>query len=106
MRVLLDECLPRRLRQVITGHDVTTVPDAGWAGKGNGELLRLAEGQYDVFVTVDRNLPAQQNLERLQIGIVILHSLSNRFQDLEPLIPDLIQAVATIQSGQLVRLGD
>ena len=65
MRVLLDECLPTRLKQVITGHEVSTVSDAGWAGKGNGELLGLAVDSFDVFVTIDKNLPAQQNLQRL-----------------------------------------
>lgn len=64
MRVLLDECLPHRLKQAIVGYDVATVSDAGWAGKSNGELLRLAVEEFDVFVTVDQNLPAQQNLER------------------------------------------
>ena len=73
MRVLLDECLPRR-KQAIVGHDVATVSDAGWAGKSNGELLRLAVEEFDVFVTVDQNLPAQQNLERFEISIVILQA--------------------------------
>ena len=58
MRVLLDECLPRRLKQAIVGFDVATVSDAGWAGKSNGELLGLAADDFDVFVTVDQNLPA------------------------------------------------
>jgi predicted nuclease of predicted toxin-antitoxin system len=105
MRVLLDECLPRRLKRVIPGHQVVTVPDAGWAGRGNGELLSLAVGEFDVFVTVDQNLPAQQNLSRLQIGVIILQAASSRFQDLEPLVPELVQALATIKAGELVRLG-
>ncbi len=105
MRVLLDECLPRRLRPAIVGYDVATVSDAGWAGKSNGELLRLAVDEFDVFVTVDQNLPAQQNLQRFEISIVILQAPTNRFQDLEPLIPDLVDALATIKPGELVRLG-
>ena len=105
MRVLLDECLPRRLRQAIVGYDVATVSDAGWAGKSNGELLRLAVDEFDVFVTVDQNLPAQQNLQRFEIGIVILQAPTNRFQDLKPLVPDLVDALATIKPGELVRLG-
>lgn len=56
MRVLLDESLPRRLRQELPEHEVSTVPEAGWAGKGNGELLRLAEPAFEVFVTMDRQL--------------------------------------------------
>ncbi len=56
MRVLLDESLPRRLRQELPEHEVSTVPEAGWAGKANGELLRLAEPAFEVFVTMDRQL--------------------------------------------------
>ena len=55
MRILLDECIDRRLAKEIEGYDVVTVPQAGWAGIQNGELLRLAQAQFDVFVTVDRN---------------------------------------------------
>ena len=62
MQVLLDECVDRRLAGEITGHQVQTVPRMGWAGKRNGELLKLAEGQFDVFVTVDRVLPKQHDI--------------------------------------------
>ena len=62
MKILLDECIDRRLAKEIEGHEVVTVPHVGWAGIQNGELLRLAQAQFDVFVTVDRNLPFQQHL--------------------------------------------
>ena len=104
MRVLLDECLPRRLKRSIAGHDVVTVPEAGWAGRSNGDLLALAGERFDVFVTVDRNLPAQQNLGSGP-AVVILAAPSNRFQDLEPLVPELLGVLETITRGQLVRLG-
>ena len=61
MHVLLDECLPRKLKAEIVGHEVSTVPEVGWAGKENGELLQLAAKDFDVFVTIDANIPAQQN---------------------------------------------
>jgi hypothetical protein len=105
MRVLLDECLPRRLRGAVPDHKLVTVPDAGWAAKSNGDLLGLASGQFDVFVTVDQNLPAQQDLSGLQIGVIILLASSNRFQDLEPLASELTAAIETIQPGEVVRLG-
>jgi predicted nuclease of predicted toxin-antitoxin system len=104
MRVLPDECLPRRLKRSITGHRVVTVPEAGWAGRSNGELLDLAREQFDVFVTVDGNLPVQPHLASGP-AIVLLRSRSNRFEDLEPLVPEILKALATIASGQLVRLG-
>jgi predicted nuclease of predicted toxin-antitoxin system len=62
VKILLDECIDRRLVKEIEGHEVVTVPQAGWAGIQNGELLRLAQAQFDVFVTVDRNLSFQQHL--------------------------------------------
>ena len=62
MRVLLDECLPRRLRAELTGHDVSTVPEMGWAGVQNGELLSLAAATFDVFLTVDSSIEYQQDV--------------------------------------------
>ena len=56
MRILLDECLPKRLTRDLTSHDARTVPEMGWAGKKNGDLLAVASRQFDVFLTVDRNL--------------------------------------------------
>ncbi len=86
MRVLLDECLPRRLKALFTGHEVETVPEAGWAGIKNGRLLSLAQSRFDVFVTVDRNLSFQNPVDKLTIGVLVLRARSNRFQDLAPLL--------------------
>ncbi len=62
MKLLLDECIDRGLVKDLAGHDVKTVPQMGWAGIKNGELLTLAENEFDVFITIDRNLSFQQNL--------------------------------------------
>jgi len=59
VRVLLDECVPRQLRSDIVGHDVRTVADMKWAGIKNGELLRRAAAEFDVFLTTDRNMESQ-----------------------------------------------
>ena len=72
MRILLDECLPKRLKRDLAGHDARTVPEMGWASKRNGELLTLAQADFDVFLTVDRNLSFQQDLGRLKLGVVVL----------------------------------
>ena len=104
MRVLLDECLPRRLKRSISGHEIETVPEAGWAGKSNGELLDLASGRFDVFITIDRNLPAQQTLGS-ELAVVVLAARSNRLQDLEPLVPELLDILKSVTKGQLVKLG-
>lgn len=106
MRILLDECLPRRLKRWLSGHEVQTVPEAGWATKQNGELLALAEGQFDVFVTVDRNLSFQQDLGRFKIAVVVMVAKGNRESDLRPLIPKLLVALTSAVSGQITRVGE
>lgn len=105
MRVLLDECLPRRLKSRPTGHEVQTVPEAGWAGKKNGELLILLAGRFDAFVTIDKNLVYQQNLASVPFGVVALNARSNRLSDLEPLVPRLLEALSILKPGQVVRVG-
>jgi hypothetical protein len=74
MKLLLDECVVRDLKRDLAGHDVSTVVEAGFGGLENGQLLRAAAGKYDVLITVDRNLPFQQNISSLQIAVLILTS--------------------------------
>ena len=71
MRILLDESLPRRLRAELKGHTVATVREAGWSSVSNGELLQLAAGRFDVFLTADQNLQFQQNLAALPISVIV-----------------------------------
>lgn len=101
MKLLLDECIDRRLANEIQGHEVVTVPQAGWAGIQNGELLRRAEGQYDVFVTVDRNLSFQQHLPQFTIAVIVLRAPTNRLKDLRRLVPQLNQMLPVAPKGQV-----
>ncbi|MCX6874347.1 MAG: hypothetical protein NTW21_11160 [Verrucomicrobia bacterium] len=102
MRVLLDECLPARLRRDLPGHEVMTVPQAGWAGIKNGNLLRLIaeSGQFEVFLTMDKSLPQQQQLKRLPFAVAVLRANSNRFEDTHPLMPEVFRRLAEFQPGQ------
>ncbi len=104
MRILIDESLPRRLKRELPGHDVSTVPEKGWAGKKNGELIRLAAREFDVFVTADQNLIFQQNLSNIRIAWILLVAESNRFDALMPLMPHVIEALETIGPGDIVRI--
>src|SRR5256885_13215051 len=105
MRILLDECVPRLLRRELPGHDVRTVPEMGWSGKKNGELLSLMETQnFGVFVTVDQNLSYQQSLREAGLAIVLLVAHTNRFADLLALVPALRARLDTLQSGDLVEV--
>ena len=100
MKILLDECIDRRLAKDITGHEVKTVPQMGWATSRNGELLTLAEKDFEVFITVDRNLSFQQHLPRYNVAVIVLRAQSNRLQDLRPLVPKLLEALPTAKRGE------
>ncbi len=102
MRVILDECLPRGLAKYLIDHQVVTVPQAGFAGFTNGELLRRIDGTCDAFVTVDRNLPAQNTLATHSFGVIVLRAQSNRLAALTPLVPDVLAALATLRAGNVV----
>jgi len=102
MRVLLDECLPRRLSLELVDHTVTSFPQAGWAGMKNGELLSLIGGQFEAFVTVDQNLAAQQNTSDLPFGVVVLRAPSNNLAELKPLVPRLLTTLAALRPGEVV----
>ena len=104
MKVLLDECIDRRLAKDIEGHEVVTVPQAGWAGIQNGELLRHAQAQFDAFVTVDRNLSFQQPLLQFSIAVIVLQAPTNRLKDLRPLISQLQRILLTAPKGQVTQV--
>jgi predicted nuclease of predicted toxin-antitoxin system len=105
MRVLLDECLPRRLKAHLAAHQVITVPEAGWAGKKNGELLRAAAGLVDAFITIDSNLAYQQHLSDIPFAVIVLTARSNRLPDLLRLVPQVLAALAAAKAGEVVRIG-
>jgi predicted nuclease of predicted toxin-antitoxin system len=104
MRVLLDECLPRQLGRRLPGHEVRTVPEAGWAGIRNGTLLRLAQADFDVFVTIDKNLPFQQNLRSFSLGVIILDAPDSKLGSLEPLMENVLKALSIVQPGEVIRV--
>lgn len=99
MRILLDECVDWRLSRALVGHDVRTARQMGWTSIKNGELLALTSERFDVFVTVDRNLPHQQNIRALPIAIIALQAKTNRLADLLPLVSDLIAAIRSAKPG-------
>jgi hypothetical protein len=90
------------LAQHLRPHRVTTVAKAGWSGVKNGRLLRQADGEFDVLVTVDRNLSFQQHVIDFRLAVIVLKAPSNRPQDLLPLVPQVLESVATILPGSVV----
>ena len=104
MRLLLDECVPKRLKRELLGHEVQTVQDMGWAGIKNGALLKLADGQFDALLTVDQGIEYQQNLSGLSISVVVMMAPSTDVDDLRPLLPGVEQALATLRPGEIKRV--
>ena len=100
-RVLLDESLPRQLAPLLVGHEAQTVPQAGWAGLSNGELIRRAEARFDVHVTGDRNIQYQQNLASLKIGLVIVVAPNNRVETICAIARRIADVINTVQPGQV-----
>lgn len=100
MKILLDECLDRRLAKEIIGYEVQTVPQMKWAGIKNGDLMRLAENEFDVFITVDRNLSFQQNLPKFNLAVLVLRAQSNRLTDLLPFAQKIIEILPNLEKGK------
>jgi predicted nuclease of predicted toxin-antitoxin system len=105
MRILLDEYVPRKLKNSFTGHTCQTVPEAGLAGRKNGELLSLAEQiGFEVLLTMDKGIEYEQNVKGRRIAVVLLRAKSNRLADLLPHVPACHALLLSIQPGQLSRL--
>jgi predicted nuclease of predicted toxin-antitoxin system len=107
MRILLDECLPARLRQDLPGHEVQTVPRVGWSGIKNGALLRLIAyaAKHEVFLTMDKSLPREQKISDLPFAVVVLRARSNRFEDTHPLMREVLRRLVEFRPGKLYIVG-
>jgi predicted nuclease of predicted toxin-antitoxin system len=105
MRILLDECVPRRFRRELPQHEVRTVPEMGWAALENGVLLAAASGKFDVLVTTDQRLSDQQNISTLAIAVVVLVAGRNKLEFLLPLAPELRKVLEEVKLGEVRRVG-
>jgi predicted nuclease of predicted toxin-antitoxin system len=102
MKVLLDECTPRVVKRRLAEHDISTVQEMGWAGVKNGELLTLAEAQFEVFITTDKNLRYQQNLSQRKLAFILMPS--NQVPVVEAMIPALEAALTSIEPKDFVEI--
>ncbi|MEL6617076.1 MAG: DUF5615 family PIN-like protein [Bacteroidota bacterium] len=105
MRVLLDENLPRKLKWSLDA-EAQTVPERGWGGIKNGQLLRLAAAEFDVLLTMDRGLEYQQNLSGIDLCLIVLSAVSNDIDDLLPLAPSINAAIQEAAPGLILRVAD
>jgi predicted nuclease of predicted toxin-antitoxin system len=105
MRILLDEDLDVRLRNHFSSeHEAITVRYRGWTGMKNGELLGKASQEFDVFVTMDNNLPEQQDLSRFEIAVFVLRPRSQDLDDLAELVPEIERLLPDLRRGRAVRV--
>ena len=104
MRVLLDECLPRRLGRLLAGHEVQTVQGMGWSSASNGEILERMAPDFDALVTMDASLVFQQDVRKLPFSVIVLSAKTNQLEDLQPLVPDVLRALHTIRPGQVAKV--
>ncbi len=104
MKLLIDENLPKILKQYFSNHEIYTVRDVGWQGKKNGELLALMLAEnFDVLITFDKNLRHQQNFDKYPIAVLVLNAFGNAFLFLEPLLPQVHEALKNpLPSGATV----
>lgn len=102
--MLLDHCVPKRLKNSFRKHEVETAREAGWDGLKNGKLLAQAATRFDVLLTVDRNIKHQQNLAKHDIAIIVIVAHNNRLPTLLPYVPEIEKALQSIKAGELVEV--
>ena len=97
--------MPRDLVAELTGHEVRTVGQMGWKGLDNGDLLTQAATRFDAVLSMDRNLPFQQDVSKHRVGLVLIRAVCNRIESLRPLLPAIQQALAIVRPGEVQRVG-
>lgn len=102
MKIIIDECVPHIVKKRLPERQIKSVQEMGWSGVKNGELLKLVEAEFDIFITSDKNLRYQQNLEKREIGILLLPS--NQIPIVESLLPKVDETLETIKVKDFVEL--
>ncbi len=106
MKILFDECIPRKFKNSFPDHECRTVAEEGFSGEKNGELLRLAEAaSFEVFISIDRGLEYEQNLRTRNIAVILVSATSSRLQDLLPHVPEIQRILASGPKSGLIKVG-
>ena len=102
MKIIIDECVPHIVKKRLPEREIKTVQEMNWAGVKNGELLKLVEAQFNVFITSDKNLRYQQNLKNRSLAILLLPS--NQVPVIENMLARIDEELERIKSGDFVEL--
>ncbi len=105
MKVLLDESVTHRLRRELADHDVVSVQFTGWRGKKNGELLALANEEFDVIITADRTMHLEWRLTEFpNLAIVVLVASDTGINALRPFVPRILDTLREIRPRMVVEI--
>ena len=104
MRVLIDECVDPRVKLLFADHSAATVHEMGWGAFEDGPLLRTAQEEFDVLVTIDGSLEFQQNLAKLKMAVIVVHVAKNQLVHYQPLKDALLEAVVKASPGQVIHV--
>jgi predicted nuclease of predicted toxin-antitoxin system len=105
MKLLLDECLPRKLKRAFAGHEVFTIDEAGFKGLKNGNLIKSAsEVGCEVLISADKSIKHQQNKANLPLAILVLSAQNNRLESLLPLMAKALQVLENIKTGEIITI--
>jgi predicted nuclease of predicted toxin-antitoxin system len=107
MKILLDECITKRLKTKLSEYKVNTVFEMGWSGLKNGNLMTKAiENNFDIFLTIDKNIEYQQNLNNYPIAVVVLNTSNSKIEFLEQLMPKFKQDINTFEKGKIYKINN
>jgi len=102
MKILLDECVTKKLKPYLKEFEVFTVIELGWGGVKNGKLLTLCvENDFDVLLTIDKNLIYQQNLGKYKISIAVLKTVTSKIEDLRQFVPSFKEQLLHFESHKV-----
>ncbi len=100
MKILLDECVTKRLKAHLSKHEVFTVTEQGWNGYRNGQLMTAASNKgFDVLLTIDKNLQHQQNIGKYPLIIIVLDAPSSKLEVLVTFLAAFEQLLPTCIKG-------
>lgn len=106
MKILLDECVSKKVKRLLPDLEVYTVAEMGFSGLKNGKLLTQAEkGGFDILLTIDKNIDSQQNISKYALSLVILNVMKSNVKYFEPLIPEFLSRINTNKKGHSYIVG-
>lgn len=101
MKILLDECVTKKLKQHLVNNEVYTVTELGWGGIKNGKLMALCvDNKFEILLTIDKNLAFQQNLDKYNLTIVIFNSFTSKIEEILQFVPFFMDQLSSYEKGK------